>query len=216
MLDFLFPKKRSDKTREKIDSMQAALSASFSNVKGDINNLYQWVDYFEKRLNYNESSMISINGKENDRLPDVSKLSEKLNELDSSVSRLGELNSHMISTIKSMDQRITALESVKEPANMGVLGTKRHDTRSSIREKIAQKITRRSKDYIKSSIMNLIRRYGEIAAIRIREVIVDEQGLCSKSSFYRILAEIEASGIVKVSSQGKEKSYSLKSSKVTV
>ena len=46
-----------------------------------------------------------------------------------------------------------------------------------------------------------------ISSLKLREIVVDEQGLCSKSSFYRILTEIEESDHVDVVRQGNEKLY---------
>ena len=70
-----------------------------------------------------------------------------------------------------------------------------------------KKISRHSKDYIKNTIFSLIKKYGKISAMNLREIIVEEQSLCSKSSFYRFLETIEKEGFAEVFSQGKEKFY---------
>ena len=41
----------------------------------------------------------------------------------------------------------------------------------------------------------------------LKEIVVDEQNLCSKSSFYRLLEEIEQLDDVGVIKHGKEKHY---------
>lgn len=53
----------------------------------------------------------------------------------------------------------------------------------------------------------MIHKYEKISAHQLREMIVEEQGLCSKSSFYRILEEIEELSDISTVWQGKEKSY---------
>ena len=53
----------------------------------------------------------------------------------------------------------------------------------------------------------MISKYGRISALDLREIIVDEQSLCSKSSFYRILEELELEQSVNVVAEGKEKVY---------
>ena len=63
--------------------------------------------------------------------------------------------------------------------------------KATIKEKIIKRITKNSKDYIKSIILSYIRKYGKITALQLKEMVVEEQGLCSKSSFYRLLDEIE-------------------------
>jgi hypothetical protein len=76
-----------------------------------------------------------------------------------------------------------------------------------LREKIVKKVARRSKDYIKGLLLSAITKYDQISALQLREMIVEEQGLCSKSTFYRILEEIEEEESVSMISRGKEKAY---------
>ena len=70
-----------------------------------------------------------------------------------------------------------------------------------------KRLTRSSKEYIKSFIISYIRKYEKISALQLKEIIVDEQNFCSKSSFYRILEEIDQIDDIGVIRQGKEKMY---------
>ena len=45
------------------------------------------------------------------------------------------------------------------------------------------------------------------AALQLKEIVVEEQALCSKSSFYRLLEEIEQEPEIGVVKKGKEKHY---------
>ena len=81
------------------------------------------------------------------------------------------------------------------------------DQKTAIKEKIIKKITKNSKNYIKSVIYSLIKKYGRISAPQLKEIVVEEQGLCSKSSFYRLLSELESDNEVGIIRQGKEKLY---------
>jgi len=83
-------------------------------------------------------------------------------------------------------------------------------SKSTIREKMVQRLTKNSKDYVKTIILNLIRKYEKMPALKIKEMVVDEQGLCSKSSFYRLLAELEQEDKVNYARKGKEKIYIFK------
>jgi hypothetical protein len=74
-----------------------------------------------------------------------------------------------------------------------------------LQDKIVQRITRNSKEYLKGLILNMITKYGRISALQLREMIVEEQGLASKSSFYRLIEELEDENAVVVVSDGKEK-----------
>lgn len=78
---------------------------------------------------------------------------------------------------------------------------------SALREKLMRKIARNSKDYIKNLVLGLVHKYQKIGALQLREMIVEEQGLCSKSSFYRILEEMESDHQLSVVSDGKHTVY---------
>jgi len=73
------------------------------------------------------------------------------------------------------------------------------------REAMVRRITRNSKSYVKTVIVSLIKKYQRIPALKLKEMVVDEQGLCSKSSFYRLLNEIQEESEVSVAHKGKEK-----------
>ena len=104
-------------------------------------------------------------------------------------------NQAILSKISEIDERLGYVESRKRP---------------SIKEKIVKKITRNSKDYVKGVILSLLRKYGKATGLQLKEIVVDEQALCSKSSFYRLLEEVEALDEVSVARSGKEKHYMFK------
>lgn len=79
--------------------------------------------------------------------------------------------------------------------------------RQFAREKIFRKIAKNTKDFVKGIIISTIRKYGSVSAFTLKEMIVLEQGLCSKSSFYRLLEEIEQEPDIGVIREGKEKKY---------
>ncbi|GEM_PF-862926 len=78
---------------------------------------------------------------------------------------------------------------------------------SRFKEKVLKKLTQNSKEYVKGLILSHIHKYGKISGQHLRESIVDEQGLCSKSSFYRLLEEIEKDEQLTVLAEGKNKLY---------
>ncbi len=78
---------------------------------------------------------------------------------------------------------------------------------SRFKEKVLKKLTQNSKEYVKGLLLSLIQKYGKISGQQLRETIVDEQGLCSKSSFYRLLEELEHDESLTVLAEGKNKVY---------
>ncbi|MEK6869571.1 MAG: hypothetical protein AABX74_05035, partial [Nanoarchaeota archaeon] len=66
---------------------------------------------------------------------------------------------------------------------------------------------RNSKEYVKQLVLSYIRKYTQIGALQLKDMIVYDQGLCSKSSFYRLLDEIEAMDGIGVAKKGNQKYY---------
>jgi len=93
--------------------------------------------------------------------------------------------------ISNIDRRLERLEQKK----------------MSIKEKIMKRLTRNSKEYVKSVILSYIKKYERISALQLKEIVVDEQNFCSKSSFYRLLEEIGELDDIGIVKQGKEKHY---------
>jgi predicted ATPase with chaperone activity len=78
---------------------------------------------------------------------------------------------------------------------------------TALKEKLMRKLARNSKDYIKNLVLGLVHKYGKMGALQLREIVVEEQGLCSKSSFYRVLEEMEKESSLQVISDGKHTVY---------
>jgi hypothetical protein len=121
------------------------------------------------------------------------KFEEKLQGLKTQIETKTVVTPEKLSTteVDHLSQRLEKLEAKK----------------ATIKEKIIKRITKNSKDYIKSIILSYIRKYGKITALQLKEMVVEEQGLCSKSSFYRLLDEIEEEPEIGVMKKGKEKHY---------
>lgn len=95
-------------------------------------------------------------------------------------------------------------------AKLGAIEHQKSNLRANLREKLLKKITKNSKDYLKNMLVSMIHKYEKISAHQLREMVVEEQGLCSKSSFYRILEELEELSDISTVWQGKEKTYLVK------
>lgn len=120
----------------------------------------------------------------------------------------------IVERIKRIESKIDHLEKLKGAPGPVVQEARREvaqlprvalPSRTMLREKIVQRITRNSKEYLKGLILNMISKYGKISALQLREMVVEEQGLASKSSFYRLIEELEDEGAVSTISEGKGK-----------
>lgn len=116
-----------------------------------------------------------------------------------SQSQLDSQEQKIANFVEAIQERIKKLEQ-----NLG------QDKKTNFKEKLVQKITKNSKDYIKNFIFSLIQKYEDVSAQKLREIVVEEQGFCSKSSFYRLLEELEEDERIGIIRSGKEKKYMFK------
>jgi hypothetical protein len=149
----------------------------------------------------------------------VDEIKAKLGSLESNNQSLNPL----LSRIEDIKSKIIELEEAQiplkkhieeqshirpeMPENKAYTALRPAQTMMNVREKLLRKLAKSSKDHVKSLIKNLIIKYGQISALHLREMLVEEQGLCSKSSFYRILEELEADEDLSVMHDKKEKKY---------
>jgi len=176
------------KTDYKITKIHHFLSLAFGKVKQDISYISNWIHYFHNKHQEHDSRLNLIEQQLN-YMPktreEIKNILDNYYSYDSIINRINDIN-----------QRLDIIE-MRKPA----------DQKTAIKEKIIKKITKNSKNYIKSVIYSLIKKYGRISAPQLKEIVVEEQGLCSKSSFYRLLSELESDNEVGIIRQGKEKLY---------
>ena len=230
----MWPFRKKGDVETKVAELDTALSKSFDRVRDDMSNVTSWLNYLysqeaerQKSLSNLQNQVWQIASRQQTMpavpqahdmsgvLDRIRKVEEKIDQLHSSVrtiepviDRVTTLNSNIklvdesqqniFERLRDMAARLDKIESLRTRATSNF---------SNLREKIVKKVARRSKDYIKGLLLSTIAKYDQITALQLREMIVEEQGLCSKSTFYRILEEIENEDGVNMVSKGKEKVY---------
>lgn len=213
---------KKEDTEKKLSKINDALRKSFANVKNDTSNIFQWLNYFYRK-SMEQEQMLRHLKMELSYTPrtreEVRKIIDDYYSFEPIMARIRDLNEKVdelsrkqaaqterapvpfakghFSDVSYIEKRLERLEQKKY----------------SIKEKVIKRITRNSKEYIKSVILSYIRKYERISALQLKEIVVDEQNFCSKSSFYRLLEEIEEIEEVGVIRQGKEKHYVAKAIK---
>jgi len=138
----------------------------------------------------------------------VSHLIHKLDDIKSKISQLEEVQIPLKRHVEEHQEHQYEQQRMVVERSQPVSQVQSVSTVNNLREKILRKIIKSSKDHVKNLIKNLIIKYGQISALHLREIIVEEQGLCSKSSFYRILEELETDEDISVMHDKKEKKLS--------
>lgn len=214
----MFWLKAQSHTEKKLSQMQGLLIRSFSNVKNDTQKLFQWANYLHQK-SMNQENQIKQLKLELSYIPknpeDIRRIVDSYYSFDSIMERIKLINEKVDSIsakkesaagsaiqpqtyapeypeITKIEQRLSQLEEQKK---------------ATIREKVVKRVTRNSKEYVKNLILAYIRKYTQIGALQLKDMVVYDQGLCSKSSFYRLLDEIELSDEIGTVKKGKQKYY---------
>jgi chromosome segregation ATPase len=141
-------------------------------------------------------------------------LSQKHSEIEPKIDALkSEIKAELSTKTAPKTEILEPITSNSHIENLNKRLEKLETRKATIKEKIIKRIAKKSKDYIKSIVLSYIRKYNEITALQLKEMIVEEQALCSKSSFYRLLEEIEQEPDIGFVKKGKEKHYMAKVSK---
>ena len=195
----MFFKKKNELMKKEISSLNQHLS-----------RINEWLFYF-----YNQNNHLVHLAKENQNK--IEKQEDELDEIALILKNMPKTKEdfrRLVDSYYSFDNIMDRLRAIEvkfdyfeektssQQKNVSVQAPK-----SSIKEKVLRKIARSSKDYIRNLVLSLVNKYNKVSALQLREIIVEEQGLCSKSSFYRVLEELEREDLLNVVSKGKIKVY---------
>ena len=190
---------------------------SFANVKMDTTNIFQWMNYFYRR-GMEQEQLIKKLQLELSYVPktreDIRRIIDDYYSFEGIMAKMRDLNEKIdelarkqpVQVEKYMPQPVIK-EHYQDISYIEKRLERLEQKKLSIRERIIKRLTRNSKEYVKSVIISYIRKYEKISALQLKEIVVDEQNFCSKSSFYRLLEEIEELDDIGVIKQGKEKHY---------
>jgi len=219
--------KRKKEISKGLTNLHGLLQASFNNVKKDTHQIFQWINYFQN-LQKNQQSIIEdqhriikdIQHQNKQQEEAIRSLELQLKYMPRSPEELKKIleayysYEPILNRIKELNAKVEELKLSQQPIKTKVehLHSKieRIPSKLSLKEKLIKRITKHSKDYIKNFILSLITKYEKISALQLREIVVEEQGLCSKSSFYRILEEVESEESIGAIHKKKEKLYQYK------
>lgn len=217
-------KEKDNVTEKRLKQMNEILKKSFANVKRDTSNIFQWLNYFYRKNMEQEQSIKRLQ-MELSYMPktreDIRHIIDDYYSFESIMGKVRELN-EKVDELRKQPLRVEKFVQQPMPKEMQDISyiekrlERLEHKRISIKEKIMQRLTRNSKDYVKSIILSYIKKYEKISALQLREMVVDEQNFCSKSSFYRLLEEIEELDDIGVIRHGKEKHYISKAKAYTV
>jgi hypothetical protein len=207
-------------TEKRISQMHSLLLKSFANVKGDTQKLFQWANYLYQK-NMQQDSEIKQLKLELSYIPknpeDIRKIVDSYYSFDNLMERIKILNEKIDDIKVSRSEPIAAISPTPQKFQTDALeqlqiriSQLEEQKKATMREKVVKRVTRNSKEYVKQLILSYIRKYTQIGALQLKDMVVYDQGLCSKSSFYRILDEIETMEDVSTVRKGKQNYYLFK------
>ena len=190
----------------KLEEINQRLTASFTNVKQDTNKIFSWLNFLYNQNRQYEQQIkdLQLQVKYLPKKEEIKQLvdfyysqqehkesNEELKEITSSMIKLASNQQNVFDRLEELSKKVAQLE-LQKP-------------KTSFKERIIKKLSKSSKDYVKTIVLSFIKKYEKISGLQLREIVVEEQGLCSKSSFYRILEEIEKDEEIAVIHKGKNK-----------
>ena len=207
--------RKQSETERRLSQMNLLLVKSFANVKRDTQNIFFWLNFLNQQ---NQQQQQKIKQLELDlsyipkRPEDIRKIIDSYYSFDNIMEKIKLLNEKIDNLpLKSSSQTITAPREIYNIEKR--LSNLEEQRKATIREKVVQRVSKNSKEYVKSLILSYIRKYGQISGLQLKEMIVQDQGLCSKSSFYRLLDEIETMEDIGTAKKGNQKYYLYKQMK---
>lgn len=214
---FWFKKKNTE--IERLSELHNVLRNSFQNVRKDTQNLYAWLTLLYQKNQQQERTIqeLQLTLKYIPKTPEEIKnivdryynyqgLLERLNLIKERIDELKQIQQQPMQAHQIV-QPISPNSAQSKLENISLRLEKLESKGSLMKEKIIRRIAKYSKDFIKTKIYDIIRKYEKVSALQLREIIVEEQGLCSKSSFYRILEELESQDEIETVHDTKEKFY---------
>lgn len=201
-------------TESQVGQLNYLLKASFGHVKQDVHNLYQWVQHIYHQ-NQQQQFTIQELKRELQFIPksptDIKRIIDQYYAFEPLLERIRSIERRLedLRLQKLPSPAVQEPQIMPDPAMVELRDRleKLEEKKRNLKEKIIKRITKNSKDYIKTIIHSYIRKYGKITALQLKEMVVDEQGLCSKSSFYRLLEELEELDEIGIIQKGREKQY---------
>lgn len=205
-----------------VEQLRDVIKTSFQRVKEDSQTTNQWLQYFYYQYQQQQHTITALNNQVqslNAKVIDLNKqityipktrtelrnMIDQYYNIDAVKAELADLNVRVDNFVEAQTPILEKLEQISQPQK---------SSQSQFRERVIKKITKNSKEYVRGLVLDMISKYGRISALQLREMFVEEQQLCSKSSFYRILDEIEKTQAIKAYQQGKEKIFVQKVSSV--
>ena len=172
------------------------LHDSFANVKKDTSLLYDWINYLHARAQQQEqiiqqqhTTITNLHAHlrsvpTSQQVKNYVACQSPFQHLQQIQKRLDNLHQKVSVVATLHDAQHNALQELRQRVD-------RMKESTALKQKIVKNVAKNSKSYMKNIIMNTISKYQKISAVQLKELIVDEQKLCSKSSFYRLIKEIE-------------------------
>ncbi len=197
---------RSKGELQAVNQMNQMLVAAFQHVKQDVYHVYSWLRYLHQQ-NMTFQQQIAVQQRV------IQDLQEHLRLIPRTPEQIRELidkyydHQALLHRIQSMESEISDLRARPLQAHPVQSAQPIRQTSMNLRDKIVRNVTRNSKEYVKGLILQAIQKYSKISGLQLREIFVEEQNLVSRSSFYRLLNELEQEAGVSVVQDGKEKVY---------
>lgn len=179
MLRKIFPFLREEE--EKWNHLDNALTGAFGKVRQDTQNLFAWISYFHQHLMEHKRETHHLRLKFEEQNRHIQYLQESIKHLEKKIELLDAKPLPQPQIIRFSEQNPNLVRTESEPSpNL---------KRPNFERKMLSHIMSKKKPYIIRKMLDII---GEspIATKELERIIVEEQQLCGRTSFYAYLKEL--------------------------
>lgn len=215
-------------TNQQLEAVQSSIKHSFTKVKGDMDSVHrdmdsvhQWLNYLYQQ-NYELYSRISqLSRVASEQKSAIKELENELSSIPKSPEDIKKIVDsyysfeNLIGRINALSQRIDILSATRPAYEQTQISQLKQRVESikpktTMKEKIIKRLTKNSREYVIRTIISYIKRYNSISSTKLKEIIVEDLNLASKSSFYRMMDDIDNMEEISVVKKGKERHYFFK------
>ncbi|MEK6967665.1 MAG: hypothetical protein AABX51_03480 [Nanoarchaeota archaeon] len=169
------------KDEERWDHLDDALTSAFGKVRQDTHNLFSWISYFHQHLTDHRKETHHLRQKFEEQNKHIIYLHHKIEELEKKIGIIETKPVQVPQIVHFSEPNPNQIRTKPEPvANL---------RRPRFEEKVLSKIRTKKRPYILQKILDTIGEAG-YSTKELERIIVDEQQLCGRTSFYSYIKEL--------------------------
>jgi len=169
------------KDEERWEYLDNSLTSAFGRIRQDTQNLFSWISYFHQHLTDHRAETHHLRQKFEEQNKHIIYLHNQVMELERKLEKIESKPVPQPQIVHISEPSSNQIRTEPEPiANL---------RRPRFEEKVLSRIRTKKKPYIMQKILDTIGEEG-YSTKELERIIVEEQQLCGRTSFYAYIKEL--------------------------